>query len=158
MSAGDGSIDLRALSAQDRRWYADLRAKARGDRTGPANAHKAGQRKLRYQKNSCVRLKGNRVKRHTDTRGVLWSDDLAGRWFCRGAKGALRLQRVLGELRYGRPPADDELVCHICGWCDCILLEHILYQSKQADTEDKRHHKRFGRGTIRPALLTLLPG
>jgi hypothetical protein len=158
MSSGGGSINLRALSREANLWYADLLAKARGDRVGPAATLKAAERKLWYQKNSCVRLKGNGVKRHTDTRGVMWSDDRHGRWFCRGAKGSLRLQRMLGEFRYDRPPADGELICHICGWCDCIRLEHIRYQSKREDLKDKRHHKRFGRGTIRPELLTLLLG
>lgn len=154
MSSGRGSIDSR----EGRRWHADLLAKARRVRVGCVDAHNRVESKLWFEKNSCVRLKGNGVKQHTDTRGVLWSDDRYGRWFSRGDKGSLRLQSMLGELQYGRPPADGEFICHICGWCDCIRLEHIRYQSKQEDRADRRHHRQFGRGTIRPALMTLLRG
>ena len=157
MNNGGGAIDFSAWSGEEKHWYADLVAQADGERCSAAAAPAKLAVLNQLLWSECVLLEPNGVDRHADTRGILWSDDRTGRWFATVERKIVWLQRKLAALRYGRPPADGELVCHTCGYCYCIRLGHIRYQSLSEDRKDRRHHALKGRGSFRPELLALLP-
>ena len=154
-SMGNETIDYTALSAADARWYADILAFAAGEK---CSAHDTTTVLARFSDlpwTKCVRLMSDGQSDYFDANGVRWAADTKGRWHRTRGRPLFRLQQRLGHIRYHRytlGPHNDEFVSHICGFKDCLRLEHIKYQSKREDIADKRHHKRFGLGSIRPEL------
>jgi hypothetical protein len=159
MSGANAAIDLSALGAQELRWYIDLIAHARGLNRASVDVPTEVNWYTALDFHQCIILEpevvGFDVSRICDIDGVLWSTDRGGRWYTKVDGKMEWLQRRLGILRYGRPALgrqDDELICHICGCCACIRLEHIRYQTASEDRLDFRFHKE-NRGRIRPQTL-----
>ena len=96
----------------------------------------------------CILLTGDGEARIYDTNGALWSDDRHGRWFETRAKPLVWLHIRIGQLVYG-VRAHGQIVSHICGSCECIRAEHLVYQSVREDRLDRAHHMAVGRGKFR---------
>ena len=149
MTGAAEPIDYSTWDADERLWFADMVAKVDG---GSASTEQAvailAELKTRPWRD-CLRLEGNGESRHADTRGEQWSDDRKGRWFKTKERKIVWLQHELGWLRYRRARRQGEVTSHLCGFCDCIRLEHLVYQSVRDDRLDRAHHKRFLRGSFR---------
>ena len=150
MSGAAGRRAVSSWAAEDRLWYLDMVAHADGGFCTADTLPTALHRYDSLQWDQCILLEGDGYKQILDARGALWSDDKLGRWFETRSKPMVRLHQVIGQLCYGgRRAADGDVVSHICGNCNCIRAEHIIYQSKREDLLDKAYHKRFWRGCIR---------
>ena len=150
MSSASKRRAVTTWPAEDRRWYLDLVAQADGDFCMGDGVTSVLHRYDSLPWDQCIILKGDGQIRYTDTRDALWSDDQRGRWFETRTKPLRWLHIQIGQLCYGGVRcAKGEVVSHICGNCNCIRADHIVYQSRRADTLDRAHHKRFRPGCIR---------
>ena len=158
MKIHDACIGDLDVSIEDAAWYAKFVALTDGKRPSSINDPVAVPDIMDDIGNApptqCRRLIGDQHQRHRDSRGELWSDDRHGRWFKSTSKPIRWLQADLAHLRYGHGPQDGEVISHICGFCDCIRLGHIKYQTKSEDKLDRKHHKRCGRGSFRFGVLS----
>ena len=141
-----------AWPAAERRWYLDMVAQADGDFDTADEVPTALHRYDSLPWDRCIILAGDGERQIFDTCGALWSTDLHGRWFETRTKPLVWLHVRIGQLGHhghvgGRPAG--LVASHICGHCDCIRAEHIIYQSLAEDRRDRSHHNSHGPGSIR---------
>ena len=147
-----GWVHHAAWSAADRHWYADLLLHCSGGSCA-ANEATAVLDRLNLQPwTRCLRLIGYQSEdcRYVDTAGQAWLDDRKGRWSAQMGEKKAWLHHRIAELQPNRLHADGDVGSHICGFCDCVRLEHIRYQPASEDILDRRHHAAHGQGSIRP--------
>lgn len=143
---------MAAWPAEDQRWFLDLVAQADGKFESTDGLSTALNRYESLPWDTCIILAGDGEARVSDVNGALWSDDRHGRWFESSSKPLRWLHQRIGQLGSGPqlPVKDGEVASHICGCCNCIRAEHIKYQAVCEDRLDRAHHRRVGRGNIRP--------
>ena len=153
MSKASRRRAVSAWTAEERRWYLDLVARADDHFHRVGEGASALERYEAMPWETCIILAGNGETRVSDINEALWSDDRHGRWFKSRSKPLAWLHQTIGRL--GRaahlPVEKGEVASHICGCCSCIRAEHIVYQSVREDRLDRDyHHKAVGAGKIRP--------
>ena len=134
-------------SAREQRWYNDLIQHAE-----TVSVPTVDDPPTAKPVESCLLMRGDATLdgRVEDINGDLWSDDLKGRWFATIDRKKVWLHHRLAWIQDQREPRAMEVVSHLCGFCDCVRLQHIRIQPKSEDVLDRIHHRAHGPGHVRP--------
>ena len=139
-----------AWSAADKHWYADLVAHCQGSWCAPEEAHAVLAALNQRPREECLLMTRMDVDgRYEDTAGQVWADDAKGRWSSQISGKKVFLHHVIAELQPTCSRGEGDVGSHLCGFCNCVRLEHIGFQPKGEDIRDMRHHGKRKRGEIR---------
>lgn len=156
MDGRGGWLDLAAWSAADKHWYADLVAHCQGSWCAPEEADTVLEALNQRPWQECLHMAGGQLDgRYEDIREDRWAADSKGRWSAQISGKKVFLHHAIAQLQSDGMRHKGDVGSHLCGFCDCVRLEHIKFQPRAEDIRDEWHHSRGMRGEIRSDSRTL---